>query len=109
MTLGPSFYATPRRDFFTYYRTGDFVIIRMENNGVSYIGGIGDVVFRTFEDNELILREVIHAPYLRLNLISGGKLDEEGYTSQLGRGWQKLTKGPLVIIRGKRCCKLYSM
>ena len=57
----------------------------------SYIGGIGDVVIRTSEGSELILREVIHAPYLRLNLISCGKLDEEGYTSQLERGRQKLT------------------
>ena len=48
-------------------------------------------------------------PNLRLNLISARKLDGEGYTNQFKGGWWKLTKGFLVIARGKRCCTLYHM
>ena len=44
---GASYHATPRREFFTSYRTGDLGVIRMGNNGVSKICGIGVVVVLT--------------------------------------------------------------
>ena len=77
--LQASFHATLRMDFFTSYNMRDIGIIRMENNGVSYIGGISDVMILTSECSELILREVMHVADVRLDLISDGKLDEEGY------------------------------
>ena len=76
---GASYHATPRREFFTSYRTGDLGVIRMENNGVSKICGIEEIVIQTHEDYRLILKEVRHIPNLRMNLILVGKLDEERY------------------------------
>ena len=46
----------------------------MGNNYVFHISEIDNVVFCTFEGNELIYKEVRHVPDLRLNLISTDKL-----------------------------------
>ena len=42
-----SFHVTSHSDFFTSYKTGDFSNVRMGNNGVSKIVGIGDVCLET--------------------------------------------------------------
>lgn len=46
-------------------------------------------------------------PNLCLNLLSAGKLDEDGYTSSFGKKCWKLTRGLLVAAKGKKCCNLY--
>ena len=81
----------------------------MGNNGVSHISVIDDVVIHTSEGSEWILREVRYVLDLKLNLISAGKLDEEGYNSQFGEGQWKLCRWSLVIAKWKRCCTLYRM
>ena len=56
---------------------------------------------------ELVLHNVKHVPYIRLNLISAGLLDDDGYHSNFGDGFWKHTKGSLIVARGKRNSKLY--
>lgn len=104
---GASFHATPRRDFFTSYQSGDFGIVKMGNKDTSSIVGRGDVHLETGLGCKLVLKDVRHIPDLRLNLISPGRLDDEGYTNVLGNGQWKLSRGSLVIARGKKCCTLY--
>lgn len=106
---GASYHATPRREFFTSYRTGDLGVIRMGNNGVFKICGIEEVVVQTREGSRLILKEVRHVLDLRMNLISAGKLDEEGYVSQFRGDKWKLIKGAMVITKGQRSCTLYKL
>ena len=53
------------------------------------------------------LQGVRHVPGLRRNLISVGQLDGEGYcTTFSGHEW-KITKGALIIARGKKTGTLY--
>ena len=106
---GASYHATPHREFFTTYRTGDFGVVRMGNTGTSVIAGIGDIHLQTNLGCRLILKDVRHVPDLRLNLLSVGKLDDEGSTSVFSKGQWKLTSGSLVQARGKKCCTLYKM
>ena len=55
----------------------------------------------------MMLKNVQHVPDLRFNLISTLAMDREGYYNHLGNGRWKLTKGPLVVARGRICCSLY--
>ena len=54
--------------------------------------GIGDVFLETSIGNKLVLKDVRHVPDIRLNLISTGKLDDEGFTNSFGESKWKLTK-----------------
>ncbi|EXB94048.1 Adenylyl-sulfate kinase [Morus notabilis] len=78
-----SFHVTPHGDFFTY-STGDFGNVKMENIGASKIVGIGDICLETNLGSKLVLKDVRHVPDIRLNLISTGRLDDEGFTSYFG-------------------------
>ena len=40
-------------------------------------------------------------------MISTGKLDDDGYTNQFSEGKLKLTKGSLVLVRGRKVNTLY--
>ena len=50
----------------------------------------------------MVLKDVRHVPKMRFSLISVGKLDDEGYHSHLGECKLRLTKGSLVLARGKK-------
>ena len=73
----------------------------MGNSGVSKIVGIGDVCLETSIRNKLVLKDVRRVPDIRLNLISIGRFDDEGLTNSFGESKWKLTKGSLVVARGK--------
>ena len=106
---GASFHVTSHSDFFTSYKTGDFSNVRLGNNGVSKIVGIGDVCLETSIGNKLVLKDVRHVPDIRLNLISTGRLDDEGFKNFFGESKWKLTKGFLVVAKGKKQNTLYVM
>ena len=55
----------------------------------------------------LTLKGVKHILDLRLNLISPGKLDDEGYCSTFGDGRWKLSRGSMVVARGEKISSLY--
>ena len=104
-----SFHVTSLADFFTSYSQGEFGNVRMGNENVSKIVGMGDICLETNIGCKLLLRDVRHVPDIRLNLISAGKLDDEGYTNNFSDGKWKLSKGSLVVAKGKKTCSLYTM
>ena len=104
-----SFHVPSHSDFFTSYKNGDFGNVRMGNSGVSKIVGIGDVCIETSIGNKLVPKDVRHVPDIRRNLISTGRLDDEGFTNSFGESKWKLTKGSLVVAKGKKQNTLYVM
>ncbi|KAM2529201.1 hypothetical protein PS1_027217 [Malus domestica] len=104
---GASFHATSKREFFSTYKEGDFGIVKMGNESYSKILGIGDICLRTNLGCQLMLKDVRHIPDIRLNLISIGTLDRQGYYHHIGEGKLKLTKGLMVVARARLCCTLY--
>ena len=58
----------------------------MENHEVSKIIGMGDIYIITNLGYHMVLKDVRQLLNLRLNLISIGKLDNEGYVTHLGDG-----------------------
>ncbi|CAA0830722.1 Unknown protein [Striga hermonthica] len=106
---GASIHVTSRRDFFRSYTPGDFGSVRMGNDGIAKAVGMGDVHLETENGNTLVLRGVKHVPNIRMNLISTGKLDDEGFCNTFRDGKWKLTKGSLIVARGQKYSSLYVM
>ena len=104
---GASIHVTPRKEFFTSYTSGDFGVLKMGNDGVAKVIGVGDVCLETNVKVKLLLKDVKHALDVRLNLISGKKLDDEGCINYFGDGKWKL--GNLVMARGNKTSSLYVM
>ncbi|RDX88680.1 hypothetical protein CR513_29695, partial [Mucuna pruriens] len=89
---GATLHVTPRKEFFTSYTAGDFGVLKMGNDGVTKVIGVGDVCLQTNTGMQLWLRGVKHAPDVRFNLISMHMLDDGGYDNHFGYGKWKLTK-----------------
>lgn len=104
---GASLHVTSRKEFFTSYTPGDYGVLKMGNDGLAQVVGVGDVCLVTDIGAKLVLKNVRHVPDIRLNLISTGKLDDEGFCSTFYSGQWKLTKGSLVLARGKKHTSLY--
>ncbi|KAJ4721123.1 Retrovirus-related Pol polyprotein from transposon TNT 1-94 [Melia azedarach] len=106
---GASIHATSRKEFFTSYTSGDFGDVKMGNNGLAKAIGMRDVLLETNNGTMLLLKNVKHIPDIRLNLISAGKLDDEGFSSNFSSGQWKLSKGSMTVARGKKYSSLYFM
>ena len=96
---GASFHITPSRECFLTYIAGDHGYVKMGDNGECKIVGIGSVCLTTLTGCRLILREVRHVPYIRLNLISTRRMDDEGYNGSFRNGKWKFCRGNLILAR----------
>ncbi|RDX90093.1 hypothetical protein CR513_28077, partial [Mucuna pruriens] len=94
-------YVTPRKEFFTSYTLGDFRVLKMDNDGVSKVIGVGDVCLQTNIGVQLWLRGVKHAPDVHFNLISMHMLDDGAYDNHFGYGKWKFA------ARGAKISKMY--
>ncbi|GAU50368.1 hypothetical protein TSUD_284660 [Trifolium subterraneum] len=90
---GATLHVTPRKEFFTSYTSGDFGVLKMGNDGVAKVIGVGDICVQTNMGMQLLLRDVKHAPDVRFNLIYVHMLDDCGYDNHFGFGKWKLNKG----------------
>jgi len=106
---GASFHVTPHEEFFSSYQKRDFGMVKMGNHVTSKIVGIGEVTLVTENGSKLVLKEVRHVPDMRLNLILTGKSDDVGMINQFGADRWKLSKGSMIIARGKKEGSLYVM
>ena len=66
---GASLHVTPRKEYFTSYTSGDFGVLKMGNDDLSKVIGIGDVCLESSNGSKLLLKDVRHARDIRLNLI----------------------------------------
>ena len=104
---GASFHATPCQEIMENYVSGDFGKVHLADDETLKIVGKGDIILKFPNQTTWKLQGVRHVPSLRRNLISVGQLDGEGYcTTFSGHEW-KITKGALVIARGKKTGTLY--
>ncbi|KAL5739216.1 hypothetical protein ACOSQ2_028396 [Xanthoceras sorbifolium] len=104
---GASFHATPCREIMENYVNGNFGKVHLADDETLKIVGKGDIRLKLPNGSTWKLQGVRHIPGLKRNLISIGQLDGEGYcTTFSGCEW-KITKGALVVARGKKCGTLY--
>lgn len=71
--------------------------------------GIGDVCLEMSNGMKLVLRDVKHIPDIRLNLISVGKLDDDGYCSIFRNGQWKFTRGAMIVALAQKFSTLYML
>jgi hypothetical protein len=99
---GASFQLTPKRECFSSYIAGDYGYVRMGNEDECKIVGIGNVCLLTSNSCRLKLKDVCHVPDVRLNLISVGRLDDEGYSGGFQNGTWKFCQRSLIVARAQK-------
>ena len=81
----------------------------MGNDGSAKAIGMRDVCLETSNGTMLILKNVKHIPDIRMNLISTGKLDDEGFCNTFRDSQCNLTRDSMVVAKEKKCSSLYLM
>ncbi|KAJ0085245.1 hypothetical protein Patl1_07552 [Pistacia atlantica] len=81
--------------------------VKMGNDGLAKVIGIGDMCLEMDDGSSLLLRDVKHILDIHLNLISIGRLDDKGYCNTFSDGQWKLTRGAIVVARGKKLSTLH--
>ena len=72
------------------------------------IEGVGDILIKTKDGCNLLLKRVRHVPYLEMNLIFTRKLDDEGFHIVFGNGSYKIVKGFTHYGKGEeKQCSLH--
>ena len=104
---GASFHTTPSRELLSNYVSGSFGKVYLADGKPLDIVGRGDINIRTSSGTQWTLHNVRHIPALKRNLISIGQLDDEGHHTTFGDGAWKVTKGNLVVARGRKRGSLY--
>jgi len=99
---------TFRKDWFSSYEKSGGTVV-MGNNATCAIVGIGSVRVRCHDGVVRTITQVRHVPDLKKNLISLGTLDEQGYRYMSEAGTIKVTKGSLVMLKGKLENGLYTL
>jgi hypothetical protein len=101
-----SFHATPHRKYFQNYVQGDFRHVYLGDEPCQIVG-MGEIQIKQKNGNQWLLKEVRHILDLRRNLISTGQLASEGCISTFTDKMWKVTKGSLVMEKGKKVGTLY--
>ena len=92
-----SFHITPLRECFSTYIARYHGYLKMGDNGECKIANIGNVCLTTSTGCWLTLKDVRHVPNIRLNLISTGRMDGEGYSGSFQNGKWKFSQGNLIV------------
>ena len=105
---GCSYHMSPNRAWFRSYKAIDGMVLL--GNGVSCkVMGIGTIMVKMFDGVIRKLRNVRHVPDLKMNLISLGTLDSRGYNCTIGNGELLVTRGDLIVLKGKKVGTLYEL
>ena len=104
---GCSYHMCPNRDWFTTYQIIEGGVVLMGNNMSCKVIGIGTVKIKMHDGVVRTLTEVRHIPELKKNLISLGTLDSQGCKYSAEGGVLKVSKGALIVIKGKLVNGLY--
>ncbi|KAG8496828.1 hypothetical protein CXB51_008136 [Gossypium anomalum] len=105
---GCTFHMSSNQDWFITYETVSEGVVLMENNTSCKIAGVGTIKVNIFDGVVRTLSNMRHVPELKRNLISLSTLDSKGYRYTAESGVLKISKGSLVVMKGKRkIAKLY--
>lgn len=105
--VGASFHATSQKDYFIEYVQANFGHVLLGDDDPFYIEGKGKINMRFLNGTLVVLNEVQYIPNLKRNLIAYSNLYKEGFTTVFGENSWKLTKGSMMITKGKFVDTLY--
>ena len=98
---------TPKKDWFDTYKPSNGGMIQIGNEASCPIIGIGNVRIKMFDRVAGVISNVKHVLDTMKNLISLGVLDDLGYSYSSKDGIMKITKGSLIVMKGKKVSMLY--
>ncbi|GAU27591.1 hypothetical protein TSUD_271320 [Trifolium subterraneum] len=88
------------RAMFKTYTNAENKKVQMGNAHTSDVAGIGDVVLKFTSGKTLILKEVLHVPEMKKNLVSGFLLNKAGFNQTIGADMYTITKNGIFIGKG---------
>jgi len=106
---GTSLHATSCRQAFTNFQESTFGKVFLGDNKECDILGKGDITLNMKNGDKLTLTDVRYVPMLKRNLISVSHLIGNGCNVKFSLDSWKITKGLLVMARGKKQGNLYIM
>ncbi|KAG8483965.1 hypothetical protein CXB51_023199 [Gossypium anomalum] len=104
---GCSFHMCPNREWFSTYSSVEGGVVRMGSDSSSKVIGIGTVKINMHDGTIKTLSDVRYVPDLRKNLISLSILDLKGCKINIELSGIKVSRGALVLLKGKRIGSLY--
>jgi hypothetical protein len=102
-----SYHMCPNRMWFDTFKSCNADTVG--NDAMCKAIGLGTIKVRMFNGIVRILTNVRYAPNLKKNLISLGILDSLGYGYSAKDGVMKITKGTIMIMKGKKIGNLYKL
>ncbi|CAL5338811.1 unnamed protein product [Camellia sinensis] len=106
---GSTYHICMDKKLFSTYQAKDGGIVRVANNTVSKIVGMGTVRLRMEDGKIFTLDGVRHVPRLKKNLISLSMLDMKGYSFTSSKGNLKVIHGDTVMLHGRLEGNLYRL
>uniref|UniRef100_A0A453RW19 CCHC-type domain-containing protein n=1 Tax=Aegilops tauschii subsp. strangulata TaxID=200361 RepID=A0A453RW19_AEGTS len=107
-----SFHATPNREWFSSYKSGEFGLAYVGDDTGYRVAGVGDIKIKMFDGVERMLRGVRHVPGLKRNLISLGVLHDGGMEFRCDRDtkiMEIMEDGVTVMIGERTASHLYKL
>ena len=86
LDIGASSHMTSKRSYFHSIDENQLGLIRLGDESSVKFEGKGSIVLNYLDGEEIKLERVLFVPSLKVNILSLGKLDEDGFTSTLGGG-----------------------
>lgn len=77
------------------------------NNKACEVKGIGSIVIKIHDGISRTVQNVRYVPDLKRNLLSIGMFGKCGFTIKIDNGILKVTRGSLVVMKGKLGNGLY--
>jgi len=98
-----------KRQWFSTYKPYDEGSVLIGNDAMCKTIGIGNICMRMFEVQVRTLTNVRHVPNLKKNLLSLGALEARGYKFSGADGGIKVTRGSMMILKGKQTVNMYKL
>ena len=102
MDSGCSFHICPDRSHFLEYQRLEDGTVRLGDDRVCPIVGLGTIKLNLEGGVVAVLKQVRHVPEIKRKLISVAMLDQEGYVVKIENGTMNVFKDSSRIMRGKK-------
>ncbi|KAK2372890.1 CBL-interacting serine/threonine-protein kinase [Trifolium repens] len=88
------------RAMFKTYTIADNKRVQMGNAHTSEVAGIGDIEINFTSGKTLILKDVMHVPDMKKNLVSGFLLNKAEFSQTIGADLYTITKNGMFVGKG---------
>ncbi|KAH1091748.1 hypothetical protein J1N35_019005 [Gossypium stocksii] len=102
-----SFHMCPNREWFSTYSSVEGGVVHMRNDSSIKVIGIGTIKIKIHDGTIRTLSDVRYVLDLQKNLISLRILDSKGCRINIELSGIKVSRGVLVLLKGKRTGSLY--